>query len=254
MSIIALANQKGGVGKTTLTIHLAAWLAERNRRVIVVDGDPQGNATSWLLDGDISDPGLFRLLVQKHKLGEVIRSVNDRWKGIGLLPGNDETGDAMLFLSVTSKPFDTVARSLRPLGKVADYVLVDTPPSKAAGFRELLFAADWTLVPTQLERLSMEGVRFMAHTCLELQKREGRGPRLLGIVPNMVRQTREHLTQLAELVKAFGPTVWPPVPQTIRIPEACAYGLTMFSSAPEEKATKAMGLVARRLLENTGGR
>jgi len=105
---------------------VAAWLAERNKRVIVVDGDPQGNATSWLLDGDISDPGLFRLLVQKHRLGEVVRSVNDRWKGIGLLPGNDETGDAMLFLSVTSKPFDTVARSLRPLGKAADYVLEDS--------------------------------------------------------------------------------------------------------------------------------
>ena len=159
----------------------------------------------------------------------------------------------MIFLLATNKPFDTIAKALRPLTKAADFVLVDMPPSKAAGFRELLFAADWTLVPTQLERLSMEGVRFMAYTCLELRKKMGGGPRLLGVVPNMVRRTREHMTQLNELVEAFGPTVWPPVPQTVRVPEACAYGQTMFAFAPNERATKALDLVAQRLLQNVRG-
>lgn len=251
--IIALANQKGGVGKTTLTVHLALWLAKRNKRVVIVDGDPQGNTTSWLLDGDVNDPGLFRLLVTEEKLGAVVRSTNERWLGIGLLPGNDRTGEAMLFLAVTRRPFDTIAKALRPLTKAADYVLIDMPPSKAAGFRELLFAADWVVVPTQLERLSMEGVRFIAYTCQTLQEKEGHGPRLLGVVPNMVRQTREHATQLRELVKVFGITVWPPVPQTVRVSEACAFGQTIFDFAPKEKAARALGKVALRLLQNTGG-
>lgn len=251
--IIAFANQKGGVGKTTLTIHAAAWLVTQNKRVIVVDGDPQGNTTSWLLDGDVSDPGLFRLLVVKENLGQVVRSLNDRWGGLGLLPGNDQTGEAMIFLAATRKPFNAVAKALRPLAEVTDYVLVDTPPSKAAGFWELLFATDWVVVPTQLERLSLEGVSFMAHTCQSLRKEHRQGPRLLGIVPNMVRRTREHLTQLEELQKVFGAAVWPPVPLTVRVSEACAYGETIFEFAPQEKAAKALCKVAQRILENTGG-
>jgi len=160
--IIAIANQKGGVGKTTLTVHLAAWLAKRDKAVVVIDGDPQGNATSWLMDGEQSN-GLFRLLVMGEKLGQVIQTANNRWN-VGLIPSNDSTGEAMIFLAATGKPFDTIAQALQPLSRVSDFALLDMPPSKAAGFRELLFAADWVLVPTQLERLSLEGVGFMAHT------------------------------------------------------------------------------------------
>lgn len=251
--IIAIANQKGGVGKTTLTVHVGAWLVTQGRQVIIVDGDPQGNTTSWLLDGDVSDPGLFQLLVVKEQLGQVVRSLNDRWGGLGLLPGNDQTGEAMIFLAATRKPFNTVAKALRPLAGVADYVLIDMPPSRGVGFWELLFAADWVVVPTQLERLSLEGVTFIARTCQSLREEHGQGPRLLGIVPNMVRHTREHFTQLEELQKVFGATVWPPVPQTVRVSEACAYGETIFDFAPEEKAAKALSKVAHRVLENTGG-
>jgi len=249
--IVALANQKGGVGKTTLAVHLAAWLAGRGKRAVLVDGDPQGNATSWLLDGDVSNPGLFRLLVVGDPLSKVVRSVNG-W-GLGLLPGNERTGEAMIFLSATGKAFDTIAKAIRPLAMVADYVLVDMPPSKSAGFRELLFATNWVIVPTQLERLSLEGVRFMAHTCQTMKHERGSGPRLLGVVPNMVRRTIEHREQLATLVKTFGATVWPPIPLSVRVAESCSFGQTMFEFAPKEPAAKALDLVSQRLLENTGG-
>ncbi len=250
--IVAVANQKGGVGKTTLAVHCAAWLSRHGKRVVLVDGDPQGNATSWLLDGDVSDAGLFRLLVVGDQLGRVVRAVDSRWN-VGLLPGNDRTGEAMIFLAATGKPFDTVARAIRPLAAVADYVLIDMPPSKAAGFRELLFAADWVVVPTQLERLALEGVAFMAHTCRELREQRRQGPRLLGVVPNMVRRTREHRQQLEALLQAFGSVVWPPVPLAVCVAEACAYGQPVFDFAPRETAALALGQVAQRLLENTGG-
>jgi len=246
-AMVGLVNQKGGVGKTTLAVHLAVAAARAGKKVIVVDGDPQGNATSWLLDGDLGQAGLFDLLVVGKSLGQIVRP-SARW-GLGVLPGNGRTAEALIFLAATGKPFGTIAQSLRPLANSADLVLVDMPPSRAAGFSEMLAALDWVVVPTQLERLSLEGVGLMAGM---MRERGGKGARLLGVVPNMIRYTREHQAQLAELVKAFGQTVWPPVPLSVRIAEACAYGNVLFDMAPEDKVTKAMGQVAERFLGAIG--
>ena len=251
MPIVAFANQKGGVGKTTLTVHIGAWLSKQGKKVILVDGDPQGNTTSWLLDGVIDDAGMFRLLVVGDPLPQIIRPVAGEWH-LRLLPGNRRTGEAMIFLSATGKPFDTIANALRPLTNLGDYVLIDMPPSRAAGFQELLFAADWVLVPTQLERLSLEGVNFMAHAVNELARTRGHGPRLLAIVPNMVRHTREHSEQLKMLVGLYGPAVWPPIPLSIRVTEACSFGQSLFDFAPTALVTGAVVEVAKRFLQNIG--
>ena len=254
--IIAIANQKGGVGKTTLALHIAAWLSNHNAKVILVDGDPQGSLSSWLLDGRLDDPGLFRLLVVGDPLHQVVRPIGGEWQ-LGLLPSNFRTGEAMIFLAATGKPFHTVTRTLRPLAAMADHVLIDMPPSRAAGFQELLFAADAVLVPTQLERLSLEGVNFMAHAAAALADRSPpagypRRPQLLGIVPNMARiTTREHQEQLKCLVHTFGPTVWPPIPLSIRVTEACSFGRSLYTFCPGEPVTRAMARVAQRFLTNT---
>lgn len=252
-SIIAIANQKGGVGKTTLAVHLAAWLSRQQKRIILIDGDPQGNATSWLLNGQPAESGLYNVVIARRPLKQCVQMVNGRWN-VGLLPGNNETGDAMVILTSLRRPFDTLARAIRPMADVADYVLIDLPPSKAAGFREMLFAADWVLIPTQLERLSLEGVVLMARACKEIIEDQGHGPRLLGIVPNMVRKrTREHRLQLGELVKVFQSTVWPPVAESIRVTETSSRGTVMFDLAPRDPVTKALEIIGRRLLENIGG-
>jgi chromosome partitioning protein len=248
-TIVAISNEKGGVGKTTIAVHLAAYLVRQGLRVVVVDGDPQGNATSWILDGDLNDGGIFRLLVIGESLQKVLRPV-ESWGGLQLLPGNSRTAEAMIFLTATGKPVDTVSRCLRPLTEISDVVLLDMPPSRAAGFKEILMAADWVVVPTQLERLSLEGVNFMAHAVLSLREEHGKGPRLLGVVPNMVRQTNEHRDQLDGLVAKFGQSVWPPVPLSVKVAEACSYGRTMFDYAPNETVTAALELVAQRFVQN----
>lgn len=249
-TIIAIANQKGGVGKTTLAVHLAAWLARQGRSVALVDADPQGNATSWVLDGDTTDSGLFRLLVVGDNLNRVLRRVNGRWN-VHLLPGNGRTGEAMIFLAATGKPFHTIAVALSPLRERVDHVLVDTPPSNAAGFRELLFAADWLLVPTLAERLSLEGVVLMARTCTQIAADHGHGPRLLGIVPNKIqRRVVEHRHQLAEMVRVFGSRIWPPIAQSIRVAETTSRGQVLFDYVPGHPVTRAVDLVGQRLVEN----
>ncbi len=252
VTIIAVANQKGGVGKTTLAVHLAVYAAEHGRRVVLVDADPQGNASSWLLDGDTTQDGLFQLLVVGKPALSLVRAPAG-WP-VKLLPGNYRTGEAFTFLAATGKPFGLMAELLRPLGRVVDLVFVDVPPSRNAGFRELLLAADWVLAPTQVERLSLEGVAFMARTCQELGEQFGQGPRLLGVVPNMARRgVNEHQDQMAGLVATFGATVWPPIPLSIRVPEACSFGTTCFVHARDEAVTAAFRRVGERFLENVEG-
>jgi chromosome partitioning protein len=245
--IVAVANQKGGVGKTTLAVHLAVGAARAGKRVVLVDADPQGNATSWLLDGE-EDHGLFELLVTGASPARVLRGLS-RW-GLALLPGSYRTGEAFAMLGAVGR-LGEVAPGIRRLAEVAQVTIVDMPPSRAAGFTECLSAADWVIVPTQLERLALEGVGLMAQVAMELQEQGGPadGPRLMGIVPNMTRvQTREHQTQMGELLEAFGPTVWPPLPLTIRVPEAAAYGSTLYERSPDLEVTGTMCEICSRML------
>jgi chromosome partitioning protein len=248
--IIALANQKGGVGKTTLAVHLAAGLARRNARVIAVDADPQGNLTSWLLDGETVN-GMFRLLIVEDHPVSIVKPLRE-W-GLGLLGGNYRTGEAMAMLAAVGK-LATIPGRLRPLAGVADYVIIDLPPSRSPGFVELLSAADWIVVPTQLERLALEGVGLMAQTAVEIQRETALArPRLLGIVPNMTRvNTNEHQIQMEDLVKTFGPLVWPPLPLTIRVTEACSFGTTVYKI--NHDVTTQMWSIVDRLQECTDGR
>lgn len=240
-TVIAVANQKGGVGKTTLAVHLAVGAARAGKRVIVVDADPQGNATSWLMDG-VQDGGMYRLLVLRDAPVKLVQPLR-RW-GVGLLTGNYETGQALAMLGAVNRLGEIPGR-IRPLAAIADIVLMDMPPSRMAGFNELLLSADWVIVPTQLERLSLEGVGLMAQAVHDL----GEHPRLMGIVPNMARaRTNEHQAQLNDLVAAFGSVVWPPIPMTIRVTEAATYGTTVFDLCATDDVAQAMGAVVERML------
>ena len=193
---------------------------------------------------------MFELLVVGKPAGRGL--IQPAGWDLQLLPGNHRTGEAFIFLAATQKPFETTAQALRPLADAADYVLIDMPPSRAAGFAETLFAADYAIVPTQLERLSLEGVVFMAETCQALAARsKTRRPRLLGIVPNMTRSnTREHQDQMRDLIAAFGPTVWPPVPLSVRVAEAAALGQTVFDLADAGPVASALTLVGERVVSN----
>ena len=249
MSIIAIANQKGGVGKTTLTVHLAYWLARQGRNVIIVDADPQGNATAWALDNDMSLDGMWRVLVGREPVSAVVQA--SKWEDVRILPGNGTTGDAMTVLSTLRRPFQTVATALRPLDAMADYVFIDMPPSRASGFLETLFAAKYLLIPTQLERLSLQGVSLMADTVRLLAEEYDHAPQLLAVVPNMVRmRTLEHKENLEDLVNGFGSLVWPPVPLTTRLAEASSYGTTIFETEQGSIVTQALAGIGQRIMAN----
>jgi chromosome partitioning protein len=250
MSTIAIANQKGGVGKTTLTIHLAYWLAQQGCSIIIVDADPQGNASAWALDNDISSDAMWQLLTSRRTLPPDQILLPTKWPGVRILPGNAATGEAMFTVKALGWPFETVARKLRPLNQLADIVFIDMPPSRTAGFHETLFAADYMLIPTLLERLAFQGVALMADTVTLLRQDKGGAPRLLGVIPNMYRQVNEHRHNLAELAQRFRRQVWRPVPQSIRIAEAIRAGVTLFESEPDHPAAQALAGNGQRILDN----
>ncbi len=252
MSIIAIANQKGGVGKTTLAVHLAYWLARQGRKAIIVDADPQGNATSWALNGELISSALWDLLIAEKPLNGLIQST--RWGNVNILPSNTKTGDAMTVLRTIHAPFSKVASSLRPLERVADYVIIDMPPSRNAGFLETLFAADHLLIPTQLERMAVEGIVTLTETLVALRSQQGAAPQLLGIAPNMARlHTKEHQFYLSSLVDHFGDVVWPAIPNTVKVAEANSFSDTVFEYAPGSAVAQAFERIGQRVILNLEG-
>ncbi len=247
--IVAISNQKGGVGKTTLAVHLAIDAARRGKRVILLDADPQGNATSWLTGGDLSQSGIFDLLVVNKAVVSCVQLIEKF--SLGLVPGNARTDDAMRFLAVTGR-LEAIKSIIEQMGKMVDVLIIDMPPSRSVGFQDLLGACDWVLVPTQLERMALEGVMLMARTAEELQH-DGHGPRLLGIVPNMVRKVNEHMVQFNDLAQAFGATIWPVVPLSVHITEACSFGTTVWAVAPRDPVAVSLKLVCDRFHQNLWG-
>ncbi len=260
--IVAVANQKGGVGKTTLVLHIAEYAARKyEQRVVVIDADPQGNASSWLLGRMPEESGLYNVLVARQEIRaqvvDVARVLQEEdmeeisWH-VYLVPGNWETGEAMRFVVSGQWDAEYIAQKVRPLADEFGLVLLDMPPSRLVGFRELLLAADGVLIPSILERLSLEGVVFMRDVVVELQRRYGYAPRLMGIVPNMVRlTTREHRTQLDELVRELEDAVWPPIPLSVRVAEASGYGRNLFDLAPRAEVTRYMERICERFWQAT---
>src|SRR5512139_1969718 len=244
--IVAISNQKGGVGKTTLAVHLAIDAARRGRRVTLLDADPQGNATSWMTGGDLSESGIFDLLVVGKPMVACVKLIEKF--GVELVPGNARTDDAMRYLAVTNS-LEAIPAVIASLGKAADVVIIDMPPSRSVGFQDLLGASDWVLVPTQLERMALEGVMLMAHTAEQLQA-DGHGPRLLGVVPNMVRNVNEHKAQMIDLIRVFHSVVWPPLPLSVHVAEASAYGTTTWAVAPNDPISLSLKLVCDRFHDN----
>jgi chromosome partitioning protein len=239
-SVVAIANQKGRVGKTSLTLHLGVGAANAGKRVLLIDGDPQGNLTNWMIDDDTDD--LYRILVTTEATLRTSPAL-EQW-GVVLIGGGWQTAKALTMLASVGE-LGTFSGKLRWLADIADLVLIDMPPSKMPGFEQMLGVADWVLVPSTLERMSMECVTLMARTIAGMEK----GPRLMGVVPNMTRShTNEHRARMRELVGSFAGTVWPPLPLSIRMTEANSFGTTLFELCPRAAITQAVTQVIDRMM------
>lgn len=249
--ILTIGNQKGGVGKTTLTVTLAHGLALLGKRVLIVDTDPQGQAATFL--GLRQESGLFDLLVSKRPLGDVLRSAAiDGYPrdGLALVPGDKRTATAQMVLvaeAMGSGPpvHECLATALARAD--VDYIVFDTSPSVGALQEAALYASDWLLAPVAVDYPATEGLAGIIAT-LQAVNGKGGACKLLAVVPTMFDTTRESDETLKQIRGNLGDMVTEPIHRAAIMRECAAEGVTIWEKPKARPAEKRAGEEYARLV------
>lgn len=246
---IAIFNQKGGVGKTTTNINLAACLALRGKKILVIDIDPQGNTTSGL---GIAKKGLpytsYDLLVTDVDPAATIMKTN--FKNLDIIPASVDLAGAEIELVNIKGRERRLKYALDQIKSAYDYILIDCPPSLGLLTLNALTAVDSVLIPIQCEFYALEGVSQLIST-IDLVKRS-LNPELKieGVILSMFDgRTNLSLQVVEEVKKYFGPKLYNTViPRNVRLAEAPSYGLPIISYDPRSKGAMAYQAFAEEFL------
>ena len=246
--VIALANQKGGVAKTTTTLNLGVALAERGKRVLAVDLDPQSNLTmSQGIDPEDLDRTMFDVLVHKTPLEEVIQH-----REIDVAASSIDLAGAELALSSMSGRERARQMAILPLRGSYDFVLVDTPPSLGLLTINALTAADGVIVPVQCEYLALRGLIQLENTLTMIRDNLNPDVRIKGILPTMFDGRTLHAREAIEILQEnFGDLVFETrIRKTIRYAEAPVKGTSILKYDSKGSAARAYRDLAGEVLRN----
>jgi chromosome partitioning protein len=248
--VIALANQKGGVGKTTTAINLGAALAERGKRVLLIDMDPQGALSVGLgLNPLALDQTLYNLLMDpKLDADPVITST--KVTGLDLLPSNIDLAAAEVMLVGEVAREQALARVLRPLRKRYDFLLIDCPPSLGLLTVNSLTAADGVLVPLECEYFALRGMALLMDTISKITDRLNPNLEIVGILATMYDARTVHGREvLGRVEDAFGDRVFQTViGKTIRFAEAPVAGESILTYAADSPGAAAYRELAKEVM------
>ncbi len=247
--VLALCNQKGGVGKTTTTINLGAALAEVGRRVLLVDLDPQGALSVGLGVNPLQlDKTVFNLMMEGAGIDEVLLETDV--EGLHLLPSNIDLSAAEVQLVNEVAREQTLRRVLKPVLRHYDVVLIDCQPSLGLLTVNALTAADGVLVPLECEYFALRGTALLLQTIEKVQERLNPELELEGILATMYDARTLHGREvLARLVEAFGDKVFHTViNRTVRFPETTVAGEPITTYASTSAGATAYRQLARELL------
>jgi chromosome partitioning protein len=250
--VIAFANQKGGVAKTTSTLNLAVALQEQGLRVLVVDLDPQGNLTmSQGLNPDSIERSMFDVLVHRLPIGEVIHE-----REVDLAVSSIDLAGAELALSSQIGRERALEKSLSAVKPSYDYVLIDTPPSLGLLTINALVASDGVIVPVQCEYLSLRGLVQLENTLSMIRENLNPDVKIVGILPTMFDGRTLHSKEAVEiLTENFGPLVFNTrIRKTVRYAEAPVKGSSILKYDPRGPAADAYRDLAKEVLNGAKAR
>lgn len=224
--IIAIANQKGGVGKTTTAINLSACLAEAGQRVLAVDFDPQGNATSGLgFEKGYMDKTVYELLMGECKIDECI--IKDVQENLDILPSDVDLAGAEIELLDEAEKEAKLRKELEKVEKDYDFIVIDCPPSLNLLTINALTAADTVLVPIQCEYYALEGLSQIIQTVDLVKKKLNPKLELEGVVFTMYDARTNLSLEVVENVKNYlkGTIYKTIIPRNVRLAEAPSHGM-----------------------------
>jgi chromosome partitioning protein len=252
--IYTLVNQKGGVGKTTTAINLGAYLARFGQRVLIVDVDPQANATSSLgVDKHSVKGGVYETMLNDDKAAPYIL-LNPRLK-LSLLPSSPSLAGAEVELVNEHGRESKLKNALTPISEQYDYVLIDCPPSLGLlAINGFMAAKDGIIIPVQCEYLALEGISELTRTIQRVRVALFPGLKVRGVVMTMY-DSRTHLAAdvVAEVQKYFSDQVFESIiPRSIRLAEAPSYGLPISAYAPGSNGAQAYEALACEVLMGDG--
>ena len=250
--VICITNQKGGVGKTTTSVNLSYFLAKDKHRVLLVDLDPQGNASSGLgVDKSTLTASMTEVMLGAAKFEEVIQPT--AFKNFEIAPTTPQLANAEVEMAGMKGKFSLLKNVINGVADEYDYVIIDSPPSLSLLTVNGMIAADYLILPVQTEFYALEGVAQLLESMATVKKAMNPNVRLLGVLATMYdRRTSLSAEVLAEVKKYFKDKVFrATIPRNVRVAEAPSHGVPVGAYDKFSKGAKAYKDFAREVEERT---
>ena len=252
MKVISITNQKGGVGKTTSAINIAYFLAKMGFRTLLIDFDPQGNATSGLgIDKNQLETTMSDVISGEKTLRDVI--IDTGFAGLKLAPSTPILANTEVELANAKGRFTRLKSAIEIIRDDFDYVILDSPPSLSLLTVNGFIVSDYLILPVQAEFYAMEGLGQLLESMKLVRKGMNPNLELLGVLPTMVDSRTTLSGQVYEEIKKFfpGKVFSTPIPRNIRLAEAPSHGVPVGIYDRFSKGARAYKAVAKEIIERT---